>query len=720
MITALARTLSVIAFAITLTACSSAGDDAVKEAGSRPGTFPGTKNPGSSFSETSTGDTSNANGLATNEVRITVEVPEQMAPGGPLSRRNLHLVQPDSVRVYRTDENLRPLSSVDVNTRVDDDGFNIIGFPNGQPLGPNVLIEVSYNGKAIRAFATDSDRDIKVNPFSEYLVVNGLGGYRPEQFKSAMDCVNSTDSTNLCINKYLWSTLADQVQDFEIEIPDNTGFDNAVALLGQRTDFASYVDEMSKIILIKPADTSTISGDSVDMNTVFHGLELGITGAGTSGPGRWGIRRSTEERVEVNGVGYVYPGLSMSSLGAFGITATFLASDIPYQRATLTQFSADNSLYLGPDNWDINSHATTAVPGSIKNDTQLLAGLSVLQTITNKNSAQTIGWTRNPYRLDALVVGGKDDPQAVLSSYFSAGRALELEADSNGYQRGDQLEEYFVSIFDLSFTKSDNFDIGNLNQNYNVISFSTQLGGSITPFRTESMIGTWGSGSGGIFAQTASAEEISRSDNGTVTSATPARNGDVNVSNQASQLSDGDKNTGRLLLDLFGVDQDGASQPDGSLLAFNLDNAANGDGVLIALKAASQPPEADRNYRLQGTIVGLNDDMQILQHIDGGQLSIGTSGDATLSLAGFEVSQTISTQALARPHALTSTTTSDLTFTFASAGSPQLVMTRSGDASPYLQGFVSADGDFMVLQVRETLPSGDEYLGLLLGVLEPK
>ncbi|MGP4844587.1 hypothetical protein ACTXGQ_10690 [Marinobacter sp. 1Y8] len=718
MITALARSLSVIAFAIALTACSSAGDDAVKEAGSRQNSFPGAKNPGSDFSETSTGDTSNANGLAKNEVRITVEVPEQMAPSGPLSRRNLHLVQPDSVRVYRTDENLRALSSVDVNTRTDNDGFNVIGFPSGQPLGPDVLIEVSYNGQVIRAFATDSDRDIKVNPFSEYLVVNGLGSYTPDQFELAMDCVNSTDSTNLCINKYIWATLADQIQDFEIDIPDNTGFDNAVALLDQRADFARYVSEMSKIILITPAESSAISGDSVDMNTVFHGLELGITGAGASGPGRWGIRRSAEERVEINGVGYVYPGLSMSSLGAFGITATFLASDIPYQRATLTQFSAANSVYLGPDNWDINSHATTAVPGSIRNDTQLLAGLSVLQTITNKNSAKTIGWTRNPYRLDALVIGGKDDPQAVVSGYFSAGRALELKAENGGYQRGDQLEEYFVSIFDLSFTKSDDFQIATLDQNYNVISFSTQLGDPTTPFRTESMIGDWATGSDGSFAQTASAQEVSRSANGTVTSVSPNRDGAVNISNQTSQLSDGDKNTGRLSLDLFAVGQDGASQPDGSLLAFNLDNPVNGDGVLIALKTGNQPPEADRNYRLQGTIVGLNDDMQILQHIDGGELTIGTGGDATLSLAGFEIAQTISTQTLDRPHALTSSTNADLTFTFTSAASPQLVMTRSGGASPYLQGFVSEDGSFLALQVREILPSGDEYIGLLIGVLE--
>ena len=672
MISALARSFSVITIAIVLSACSSAGDDAVKEAGSRENSFPGAKNPGSDFSETSTGDTSNANGLARNEVRITVEVPEQMAPEGPLSRRNLHLVQPDSVRVYKTDQNLRALSSVDVTTRTDDDGFNVIGFPNGQPLGPDVLIEVSYQGQTIRAFATDNDRDIKVNPFSEYLVIEGLGGYTELQFEQAMACVNSTDSTNLCINKYIWSTLADQVQDFEIDIPDNTGFDSAVALLGQRADFARYVSEMAKIILITPADTSTISGDSVNMNTVFHGLELGITGTGTSGPGRWGIRRSAEERVEVNGVGYV---------------------------------------------WDINSHATTAVAGSIKNDTQLLAGLSVLQTITNKNSAKIIGWTRNPYRLDALVVGGKDDPQALVSGYFSAGRSLELKADNGGYQRGDQLEEYFVSIFDLSFTKSDDFQISTLSSSYNVISFSTQLGDPVTPFRTESMLGTW-SGSGGSFTQTASAEEINRKANGTVTTASPNRDGPANVSNQTSQLSGGDKNTGRLSLDSSAIGQVGASQPDGSLLAFNLDNPVNGDGVLIALKAGSEPPEADRNYRLQGTIVGLNDDKQILQHIDGGQLSIGTAGDATVSLAGFEVTQTVSTQVLERPHALTTTTDADLTFTFTSGATPQLVMTKTGGASPYLQGFVSEDGSLLMLQIRERPPSGDEYLGLLIGVLE--
>ncbi|BES70760.1 hypothetical protein RE428_17780 [Marinobacter nanhaiticus D15-8W] len=700
----------------------------MEEAGSRPNTFPGNKNPADGFSESSTGDSNNANGLKKNQVRITVEVPTSLAPGAPLSRRNLRLVQPDGISVYRTNQTLTRISSVDTEHGVDDDGFDVIEFSEGQPLGPDVLIEVDYNGTRIRAFATDRDRDIKVNPFSEYLVRNALGGYSSAQFEEVMECVNSSDDA-LCINKYVWSTLADQIQDFEIDIPDGNDIDSAVALLDDRADFAGYVSDMADLAQVPPNESGVISAQSVNMNTVFFGLELGRTSRFSDEPAsQWGTRRGYEEQLESSGTAYVYPGLSMASLEALGISVTTLASDVPYERATLTRFADYTPQTEGPDFWGINSHATSGSPASIVNDTRLLSGQALFQTITGKNSAQPIGWSRNPYFLDAQLQLTGQDPNALLASYFVGGRAIELEGSSGDYERGALVEEHYTSVFDVSLTKTDvkeegAFQIVTLADNYNVVSFSVQLGDSSFPYRAESFVGTW-TESGGIagqYTQQADAREINRTPNGAIGTATPNRADTAQIGNRTSTTSSGPEENGRLNLDYTGIgngsrseDGIGASNPDGSIVAFNLNNPANGDGILIAMERSTHSPEL-ANYRLQGTIAGLGPDTNYLRHIKDGQLSFTSGTEASVSLAGFQVEQQISTRGLTRP-VKSSSDPVDLTYT--QDGTTGRLSFTAGSGAMEMDGFVSSNGEYLTLRIREASGSGEQYLGLLLGTLE--
>lgn len=721
------RHVCLVVLTTLLTACGGGGDDAVEEAGDRPNSFPGNKNPADGFSESSTGDTSNSNGLDTNQVRITVEVPTSLAPGAPLSRRNLRLVQPDSISVYRTNQTLTKISSVDTERGVDNDGFDVIEFPEGQPLGPDVLIEVDYNGTRIRAFATDRDRDIKVNPFSEYLVRNALGQYSNQQFEDVMECVNSSDD-GLCINKYVWSTLADQIQDFEIDIPDGNDVNSAVALLDGRADFAGYVSDMAELALVPPNQTGVISAQSVNMNTVFFGLELGRSSRFSDElASQWGTRRGYEEELESSGTAYIYPGLSMASLEVFGISVTSMASDIPYERATLTRFPNGATDARGRDFWGINGHATSASAASIENDTRLLAGQSLYQSITDKGSAQPIGWTRNPFFLDAYLQLLGDDPNALLASYFTGGKAIELEGSSDDYERGDQIEEHFMSVFDVSLTKRDvndegEFQVSTLADNYNIVSFSAQLGDSVVPFRAESFVGTWeNTGTTGQYAQLADALEINRTPNGTVGTAEPLRDDTAEIGNRTSETSTGSENNGRLNLDYDGItgavrpqDGIGASNPDGSIVAFNLDNPAHGDGILIALEQSTNSPDLS-NYRLQGTIAGLGPDTNYLRHIKDGQLSFTSSTDASVSLAGFRVEQEISTQALTRP---TSTGSDEIELTYTQDTTTGRLSFTPGSGSITMEGFLSSDGEYLILRVRETTDSGEQYLGLVLGTLQ--
>lgn len=174
---------------LLLTAGCGSGEDAIEGAGAQPNDFADSKNPANDFSPGSTGDSTNAGGLATNEVRVTMEVPGGVTTEGTPTRRNLRIVQPDRVSVYYTNTALQNLGEPPISTRTDSDGFTIIEFTEGLPLGPNVIIEAVYGNTRMRALAADADQDVKVNPFSEYLVGTALSNYTSGEFQTILDCV---------------------------------------------------------------------------------------------------------------------------------------------------------------------------------------------------------------------------------------------------------------------------------------------------------------------------------------------------------------------------------------------------------------------------------------------------------------------------------------------------------------------------------------------------
>lgn len=705
-----------------LSGCSGSGD-ANDAAAGKPNSFPGKSNPGSGFSEQGTGDSGNAgtSKLGKNEVLVTLEVPKSLAPDGELSRRNLHLIQPDSVRVYRSNSDLAEVASVNINIRTTDDGITVIEFQNGQPLGPDVLVEATVNGTTMRAYATDRDRDIKINPFSEYIVRHGLGDYEPDEFATVMDCVNATEE--ICINKFVWSTLADQIQDFEIDIPSGISFEGAVAFVGQRADFRRYVRDMANLALIPPGSSDKIDAQSLGLNSIFFGIELGrsnLASSDDSRPGQWGTQSAVEKVIESNGTTIVYPGASLASLSLFGISGTFIAINFPYARNTLVQFDSNTYQTQSPSFWEVNGHSSTSNSASIKNDNELVSGQALLQTITGKSKPRTIGWTRNPFVRDSLLDGDSGNLNGLLSSYFTGGKAIELEGESGNYDRGKQLEEHFVSVFDIDLPQSEDFDIGKLKSAYNVISFSLQLGlDEQTPFRAESLAGRW-DGGGGQFTQTATANELTRSGGGTValTKAVP-RDGQRLISNRTSVRSKADKDDGRLNLDISNETTDdrqkpelgiGASSPDGSLIAFNLSNGTNGEGVLIGVQRGASSPKLG-TYRMQGTIIDLALDTNRLRQITNAPLSITGTSKATANFGGLDVVQTVSDDSLQRPQTLQANDI-DMTYT---ANSGEITFS-AGNLK--LTGFVASDSKYMLLQVRDTQASGQQSLGLVLATRE--
>lgn len=715
---------------LLITGCGS-GEDAVDGAREQPNDFGSIKNPASDFSAGSTGDSNNTSGLASNEVRVTLEVPAGSATDGTPTRRNLRIVQPDRVSVYYTNTALQNLGEPPIETRTDDQGFTVIAFTEGLPLGPNVVIEARSGNTVLRALAADADRDVKVNPFSEYLVRNTLSQYTATEFQNILDCVNDAGG-QLCLNKYVWSTLADQVHDFEIEISSNSSINGALEQLENRGDFARYVSAMADYALLDESASGKISASSADYNSIFLGIELGQTFLEPSlaGSGQWGVRTAQEEVLtDNNGTGYVYPALTLTSFDAFNIRVTSLANDIPYDREVLIHNAGNDFFLRGSERWERNTHASSPGAATLLDDTRLLAGRALFQSITGRGSSTIIGWTRNPYYLDAFTSAAPDEttgPDRVIGGYFSAGKAIELEAVGNRLERLQTLEDHYLSVLEINLLREDGFDASVLdNRSYNLVYLASRLGDGATPLSVEAGLGSWQidwQGDDGTISQSQTFRSVSRDSSGAVvTDDTGARNPSWTLSSRTARLSNGDRDIGRLNLDIstasgnfeqpdLGV---GASTPDGSLLAFNLDDSGFGDGLLIAAEQTAEAAPSSGQYHLQGVALGLAPGANTLRHFDNALLTIDSASTATLSPVSLISTHSVNNRSVSAPSLQTSP---DLPLAYdPSAGDGQVTFTA---ANLSLDGFYTASADQFYLRFRST-QGNEEQIGLVVATRIP-
>ena len=711
---------------LVLTAGCGSGEDAIAGAAGQPNDFAGNKNPVDDFSSGSTGDSSNTGGLASNEVRVTMEVPGGVTSDGEPTRRNLRIVQPDRVSVYYTNPALQNLGEPPISSRTDSEGFTIIEFTEGLPLGPDVIIDASYGNTRMRALAADADRDVKVNPFSEYLVRNTLSSYTAGEFQTILDCV-ADKGGELCLNKYVWSTLADQVHDFEIEIPSNVGLGGALDILEDRGDFARYVSAMADYAVLDETSSGKISASSADYNSVFLGIELGQTflESTLSGSGQWGVRTAQEEVLtDDNGTGYVYPALTLTSFDAFNIRVTSLANDIPYDREALIHQAGNDFFVRGSEYWERNTHSSSPGAATLLEDTRLLAGRALYQSITGRGSSKIIGWTRNPYYLDAFTSAPEDEttgPDRVISGYFSAGKAIELEADGDQLRRLGTLEDQYLSVLEVNLLRKEGFDADSLNgRDYNMLYLGARFSDETTPLTIEAGVGQWQI-SGGTVNQSQSFTSLQRDSSGAVTTdSTGTRTESWTLSNRTSRLSNGDVDIGRLNLDITTASGDfqqpdigvGASTPDGTLMAFNLDDSPLGDGILIAAEQTANTAPASGQFRLQGVALALTSQTNRLRHFDNALLTIESSSSATLSPTSLTSTHSVDDETVTKP-ALESL--ADIDLALSQLGDGRVEFT-SGNL--VLEGFHTASQDQFYLRFRTT-GGGEEQIGLLVATRLP-
>src|SRR5690606_16333964 len=129
----------------------------------------------------------------------------------------------------------------------------------------------------------------------------------------------------------------------------------------------------------------------------------------------------------------------------------------------------------------------------------------------------------------------------------------------------------------------------------------------------------------------------------------------------------------------------GASTPDGSLLAFNLDNTTTGDGLLLAGEQATAAPPASGRYRLHGVMLGMATGSNRLTQLQDAVLTLNSASQATLSWQGVEAVHQVDAGTVSAPTAITP---ADLLLGYSSPGNGQVRLNADGLV---LEGFVTAD-----------------------------
>lgn len=714
----------VLSASALLTGCLS-GADSTSDARTRPNSFPPIND---DFTDTGTGDTGNARTLKANEVRVTVQVPAAMAGSGATeTRRNLYVVEPASLRVVRVGAGLQEQESLAVSRRQDEQGSVILRLDDlaNVPTDPDYIIEGTLaDGTPVRGPLSDLDQDVKLNPFSEYLVSVTLAGLGAEQLEEIKAC---DASNNICLNQLMWPTLVDQIQDFEINIPSGLRWDSAVDFLGERADLTDYVDNMVGALSVSDSRSTGISVDSAGFNTVYFGLELNrkILESGSTA-GQWGIRRMTTGTVEGNGGdAEIYPNLTLTSFDALGLAVNSIAGESPYTRYTLTQAETDQ---FDATDWDANRHATAPGAAIIKDQRFLLAGRTALQSVSEEHG-RLWGWAPNPHFFNSLIIRDSEDrPEALLASYFHSGKALELaRAGSGRFDRLETLEDLAIGTLEVNLKQLDSddqaepYDLSVLSGDFNAVSFAVRLDEeSGNPLEARASASDWGStGAGNSSAtfteQAASGWLIARTDTGTAIGPNPGADLETIVlENEPDEIylnADNPEATayyGRLQVTDGGSPGIGAAIESGNLLAYTFVDSQRGQGVRVAAREVGSIPTSGV-YQLQGFMLGLTDDANRLEQVNGSILTVNSETDVTLQLARIQTTHRLVDDSVSDPQRVS---TQGLSGAVSASAGGNLTLTFD-NSQLQLQGFATQGGDLLVFAAC----SGDS-LGLVLGFRE--
>ncbi|TVP57495.1 MAG: hypothetical protein EA349_06480 [Halomonadaceae bacterium] len=651
-------------------------------------------------------------GLASNELRVRVQVPASSAAEG--DHQGLVNARNYSLQVHRVGTGLTLLETLAPQQKRDSD-TTLLRFPDrtSVPVDINLVIEARVNGETYWSPLAADNRQVRVNPFSDYLVRRELANLSANDIIELNRCQQT-----LCPLELIWPSVVSQVQLFNITLPPGSSQTSAQAALSQRGDFTGFVQRAINLLRLSPASINSFAPDSTEaeaftFNSVFFGVDLNQLRGDGGNSGLWVARSGVRAtRSNDDGTGFNNPNLSLASirLELFDLNITTLGSTIPFQSRGLQQD------FGSPAQRPVNEHAS--VPRStFSRDARFLSGTRPMYQTVRQQQGMTLGRTMDPFLLDARMVGGEQSPEVLLAGFFHGGSAVALGENSRGELVRQQVQEDLNSAalkINLRQNSSDEeFSLSRLHDSYNLMGFRLRLGSGDMPVLMEAELGHWSIGSGSnLVPGTHSSDDVmllQRSTTNEVSFSNAQRNISIDIFNMSQIRDDSDPGQFRGHLFLNGSDRDygirdqvgpnGAASPNGDWLAFTPVSNDGSYALQLAVKPPDNLPDLVGSYQLQGFSLAMDDEDNRLRAFQGACLEIGDPNIAELHYQGVEVHHNLANRQVRRARNLPSSRLTGSISGPDSQGRLRITL-PTGEDTPdlVLEGFTAPDGEALILR----------------------
>jgi len=602
---------------------------------------------------------------------ILYVVGQFLMPGASAIVTGLQPVTGATVELIEVDANGVQIGAVLATTATSITGNYQLTLPQGVNLSANLIVRITGTG-GVNLRAQVVEQAVDISPVTEFVLQKLIGA--------------GTDLTTLATNEVI--TLTGSAEKFDL-----TAAANLTQMLADLdAEVSSFIDNQIITINNGQGDATAIAGDYhlgfLDLG--LHDTDLGSAGNFTSS-------------IEVGSVTITDAGngaftaSSTDSVYAYGSQSFFPSNPV--------QLFIDTQIEVTPDLFSGNVDSLGAIVVDIPFE-------------ENVDATLQFGWRFPPQTFRLEPVGstgvhiGRDEEVGVRYGLVDTDGNGSLDAINPSDRQGDEP----LLGFGIIARKSQGLTAANVTGNYGLVGMEVQsfVNGNtdaVVFFSVENFDGS------SIVTETSfDGSIITRTDGG----ASITTGSDVTTANSTYTVAA----DGTFSLTEGGQTDVGFVGNNGNLIVVldnsNTDNGANPPTITMFSHAAAigvklpttLPNMTGRSYRLFSLELNYDGSATSIEALTKGQLAF--NGDGTLNITGVSFRKITRATDLANitPVAGTSANSNNQSVTIGTNGSLAFTL-----GTQTFDGFVSADGQMLLLRTKDNGGATNQTVGMIIGIL---
>ncbi len=606
-----------------------------------------------------------------------------------------------TVELIRIDDDGNQVGSVLASTVTSITGDYSLSLPTGVSLAGDLIVRISGTSASMSAMVVD--HAVNINPVSQFVL---------DKFVDDPDLVLA----DLAVNEVV--ALNGKVEEFDL----TASADLSTMLTQLEAEVGQFVDNEVTVISA-PADDGTVSA-AVAGNWHIVEMDLGM-----------GDNETVQFGSFFNDVFAGVIGITDDGNGDLTITDDDLLVD------AFTNYNVDNtfppatvSIYheVSINSEDESFSATIDANGVISATNPFEEELETVDTQLDTDGPD-FGWRYPPGSILAHPVG--DNNTYIINSIEASVRYETTDTDTDGVKdainpnarAGDEVSMDLTLIL----KQGSGMSTASIDGDYGWVALNINL--DTTPPATgtfDSTVGQWNFNGGAVTigAENQDVQEVTRTSESLT---------NVSVSSDQFNEPDAQENflysvspTGTVALDPAGDNLEGFTNADGSVMAFVDSVATGGDPVtnvnqemliFVKLGTASATSLNGATYNLFPLVIGLGEDgFSEIASLSNGT-AVFNADTSSVTIDGTDRGFGRGTD-VGQIESITPEEIAAEVFTvdsLAANGAVSLSRTETDESEVLTQsikGFVSADGNLLIMRVYNSDNTGDKDLGLVVGI----